>query len=154
MASQSVLFLCTGNYYRSRYAEELFNRYSRIHDLDWEADSAGLAVPTSSQYNQGPISEHTLSALARQRIKPKSSQRMPRQVASLDFDHSDKVIALCEREHRPMLEIHYPDRVGRIEFWQIEDIDVEVPEIATQQILFKVAELIESLSAAQETTLA
>ncbi|HVJ67318.1 MAG TPA: hypothetical protein VM510_05000, partial [Caulifigura sp.] len=37
-----VLFLCTGNYYRSRFSEELFNSLAKQHNLDWSADSAGL----------------------------------------------------------------------------------------------------------------
>jgi protein-tyrosine-phosphatase len=39
MAIQRVLFLCTGNYYRSRYAEELFNHLARAEGLGWRAFS-------------------------------------------------------------------------------------------------------------------
>jgi protein-tyrosine phosphatase len=38
-----VLFLCTGNYYRSRYAEELFNHIARAEGLGWRAFSCGAA---------------------------------------------------------------------------------------------------------------
>ena len=31
--SRSVLFLCTGNYYRSRFAEELFNERRQSGEL-------------------------------------------------------------------------------------------------------------------------
>jgi protein-tyrosine-phosphatase len=34
-----VLFLCTGNYYRSRFAELLFNYRARSTGLAWEASS-------------------------------------------------------------------------------------------------------------------
>ena len=39
-----ILFLCTGNYYRSRFAEHLFNWLATKQGLDWQADSRGLAL--------------------------------------------------------------------------------------------------------------
>ena len=36
---QTVLFLCTGNYYRSRFAEELFNHRAARDGLSWVAQS-------------------------------------------------------------------------------------------------------------------
>src|SRR6185312_8984112 len=50
-----VLFLCTGNYYRSRYAEELFNHFAKIEGLDWRAFSRG-ATERGSPGNMGPMS--------------------------------------------------------------------------------------------------
>ncbi len=41
---KKILFLCTGNYYRSRFAEKLFNNLATQKNLDWEADSRGLAI--------------------------------------------------------------------------------------------------------------
>ena len=37
-----VLFLCTGNYYRSRFAELLFNSIAQGRELGWQADSCGF----------------------------------------------------------------------------------------------------------------
>ena len=37
-----IIFICTGNYYRSRLSEELFNYYVQQTDLPWEATSRGL----------------------------------------------------------------------------------------------------------------
>jgi protein-tyrosine-phosphatase len=34
---KTLLFLCTGNYYRSRYAEELFNHHAARGGLLWQA---------------------------------------------------------------------------------------------------------------------
>ena len=39
-----ILFICTGNYYRSRFAEAVFNHYSEAHVLPWRAFSRGLAI--------------------------------------------------------------------------------------------------------------
>ncbi|MBD3320550.1 MAG: hypothetical protein GF350_05575 [Chitinivibrionales bacterium] len=38
----SILFLCTGNYYRSRFAEILFNTISGALELEWKAISRGV----------------------------------------------------------------------------------------------------------------
>jgi len=37
---KTVLFLCTGNYYRSRYAKILFNSKAEEMGLDWNAVSS------------------------------------------------------------------------------------------------------------------
>ena len=36
---KQVLFLCSGNYYRSRFAEHLFNWLAAKVNLSWRADS-------------------------------------------------------------------------------------------------------------------
>jgi protein-tyrosine phosphatase len=43
---KTILFLCTGNYYRSRFAEELFNHHAERAGLYWVAQSRGLALET------------------------------------------------------------------------------------------------------------
>ena len=40
-----VLFLCTGNYYRSRFAESLFNSVAGKMGLPWRASSRGKVDP-------------------------------------------------------------------------------------------------------------
>ena len=55
-----VLFLCSGNYYRSRYAEIVFNALAQRSGLDWIASSAGL-LPEHFNVNPGPISLTTLA---------------------------------------------------------------------------------------------
>ena len=37
---KTVLFLCTGNYYRSRFAEILFNSVAGRMGLPWKASSS------------------------------------------------------------------------------------------------------------------
>jgi protein-tyrosine phosphatase len=62
---KTVLFLCTGNYYRSRFAEELFNHEAERASLPWIAQSRGLALERGAN-NVGPIAPgvlHTLKEL-------------------------------------------------------------------------------------------
>jgi protein-tyrosine phosphatase len=51
---KTVLFLRTGNYYRSRFAEELFNHEAERASLPWIAQSRGLALERGAN-NVGPI---------------------------------------------------------------------------------------------------
>ena len=51
---KTVLFLCTGNYYRSRFAEVLFNSAAGRMGLPWRALSRGLAVERGVN-NVGPM---------------------------------------------------------------------------------------------------
>ena len=51
---KSVLFLCTGNYYRSRFAEVLFNSVADRMGLPWRASSRGLALERGVN-NVGPM---------------------------------------------------------------------------------------------------
>src|SRR5262249_34309664 len=74
--SKSVLFLCTGNYYRSRFAEELFNHYAAIKGLNWVASSAALAVERCA-VNVGPLSPYTLSALNDRGIRAVRATQKP-----------------------------------------------------------------------------
>src|SRR5688500_5812497 len=56
MASQpsTILFLCSGNYYRSRFAELLFNHLVAKAGLSYRADSAGHC-PNCRTHNIGSI---------------------------------------------------------------------------------------------------
>jgi hypothetical protein len=51
---KSVLFLCTGNFYRSRFAEILFNSVAERMRLPWKASSRGLALERGVN-NVGPV---------------------------------------------------------------------------------------------------
>jgi protein-tyrosine phosphatase len=58
---KTVLFLCSGNYYRSRSAEHFFNWHARYERLKWRADSRGIVVGRHN--NPGPISRHAYERL-------------------------------------------------------------------------------------------
>ena len=55
----TVLFLCTGNYYRSRFAEILFNARTAQEPIDFHATSRGVATELGVD-NIGPISNAAL----------------------------------------------------------------------------------------------
>src|SRR5947199_10334724 len=101
-----VLFLCTGNYYRSRFAEILFNALAERQGLDWRAESRGLKIGWPG--NVGPIAPAILGALQSRNILCPTVERHPLECVELDLLAANLVIALKETEHRPLLEARFP----------------------------------------------
>lgn len=139
-----VLFLCTGNYYRSRYAEELFNHLAKAKGLAWTAFSRGVAE-RQPPATIGPISRLTLKALDAKAIKPEGAERAPKLCAMADFDDAELVVALKEAEHRPMIERRFPEVANRVIYWHVDDIEFVDPAIALALIDEHVRELISTL---------
>src|SRR5438067_2061883 len=69
------LFLCTGNYYRSRFAEILFNHRASHLRLDWRAESRGLKIGWLG--NIGAISPDAIATLEARGIRCATVERMP-----------------------------------------------------------------------------
>ena len=139
-----VLFLCSGNYYRSRFAELLFNHLARAKSLAYHAESAGL-WPECHKHNPGPMSPHTIAALAERGIALPSTLRAPRDACHADLEHSTIIVALKESEHRPLVTKQFPSLLERVEFWHVDDLDYAAPSIALPMIDRLVRELVERL---------
>lgn len=139
-----VLFLCTGNYYRSRFAELVFNALAPAAGLRHCADSAGLA-PRCHTRNPGPISPHALRGLAERGIACPLPHRLPRDVTFEDFVRAELVIALKDGEHRPMVEGRFPEHLGRVRFWRVDDVDEAAPAQALAEIEDQVRALVAEL---------
>lgn len=138
-----VLFICTGNYYRSRYAEIYFNTLAQNLSIDWEADSCGL--DTSGGHNVGPISKFALKRLTMRNILPDPS-RFPRQLTEKDLQGASLVIALNRTEHQPMMESQFPAWADRVKYWEIADLNITSADDALSTIENKVEELIANLT--------
>src|SRR5580704_13618415 len=80
---KKVIFVCSANYYRSRYAEHYFNWLARREELGWTADSRGLMV--GKWGNIGPISQHTSDALERRGIPLGENPREPKPLTLADL---------------------------------------------------------------------
>jgi protein-tyrosine phosphatase len=115
-----VLFLCTGNYFRSRFAELLFNHLAQAEQLDWRAVSAGLEHECWTR-NPGPISAFTRAGL-QERGVPLVDPPLPRDVTAEHLEQANLIIAVKEHEHRPMLAERFPTWVDRVRYWQVDDI--------------------------------
>jgi protein-tyrosine phosphatase len=142
---KSVLFLCTGNYYRSRFAEELFNHHAGLAGLDWSATSAALAIERGAGINIGPLSSHTLKALTDRGVRASRAAHFPRQCVLDDLEAADLIVALDEAEHRPLMLERFRTWSDRVTFWHVEDVHAWSPDRAIASIEREVIALISTL---------
>jgi len=121
MRIPTILFLCTGNYYRSRFVEHLFNAQAQRLGLAWSAESRGLAIERGIN-NVGPIAAATLRALEERGVTVAPPLRMPLQAQDEDFARAQRVVALYEREHRPLVAERFPAWAERVEYLEVPDV--------------------------------
>ena len=143
---QQVLFLCTGNYYRSRFAEIYFNWLAAKLNVGWVAESRGLALDGC---NYGPISRHTLAYFEKRGIESDTCDRFPLPVTEADLTAADHIVAVKEAEHRHRFEAKFPAWRDRIEYWQVHDLDCAEPADALPQLECEVRRLFERLTTPQ-----
>jgi protein-tyrosine phosphatase len=139
---KTVLFLCTGNYYRSRFAEVLFNHAAAERGLAWRAASRGLWLQDD---NFGPMSRQAIRWLSERGIVVGEPVRFPQAVTAAELEAADLVVAVKEEEHRPLLEDRFPAFRGPVEFWQIHDVYDAPPEEILPLLAEEVGRLIERL---------
>jgi protein-tyrosine phosphatase len=142
-----LLFLCTGNYYRSRFAEAWFNHHAAAQNLDWRACSRGLAIERGV-HNVGPISPYARQHLAQRGIALREPLPLPQGVTETDFATADRVIAIDESEHRPLMTERWPHWAETIDYWLIHDIDRTDSAIALAQLAQHIEQLLTELKTA------
>lgn len=114
-----LLFICTGNYYRSRHAELYFN--ARVPPaLGWRATSRGLAL---TPLNVGPIARSVRLRLAEHQPPIAPDERMPQPLALADLEAAGRVVALDADEHPPYVQRDFPAWHERITYWRVPDAD-------------------------------
>jgi protein-tyrosine-phosphatase len=149
MSTGRVLFLCSGNYYRSRMAEELFNHLARSAGSVWRAESRALRQELDGR-NPGPMSVDAIKMLTQDRVEAVNGQRYPLAVKETDFLEFDRIIAMSRAEHEPMVAKDwylYQERVG---YWDVEDLHLEQLSVAYEKVKAHVSKLFDTLSGAQD----
>lgn len=140
---KKILFVCSGNYYRSRYAEIYFNHLAAKEGIDWHADSRGVTVGKAR--NVGPISAHTIRRLSYKNISLGNSVRFPKALTEDDLSTSSRVIAMKESEHKDVIEQNFNGLSHNVEYWNVHDLDVSEPEEALAEIEEKLEKMISEL---------
>src|SRR5437868_1097042 len=140
-SEKTILFLCTGNYYRSRFAEVLFNSVADKMGLPWRASSRGLALERGVN-NVGPMAVSAIKALEALGVRAADAvTRLPAQVTTDDLERAALIVALEHAEHLPLLQERFPAWVEKVEFWHVDDA-LEVLGLIEQEVLSLVARLL------------
>ncbi len=142
VGTSRVLFLCSGNFYRSRFAEQFFNLLASRRQMAWQAESRGFRL---SPNNLGAISPHAIAGLQLRGLDCAQPQRMPAVVESGDFAAFELVIAVKEAEHRAKMLARFPAWADRIQYWHIDDVDCAEPHQALPELEKQVRDLIDRL---------
>jgi protein-tyrosine phosphatase len=145
---KKVIFVCSANYYRSRYAEHYFNWLASKEQLGWTADSRGLMVGTWG--NIGCISLYAVDALQQRGIPLEDQPREPKPLTLADLAEADLVVAVKEKEHRAMMAEKFPLWQHRIEYWHIDDLDCAESHESLPRLEMQIHALIERLRCADE----
>src|SRR5437660_4670677 len=118
-SEKTVLFLCTGNYYRSRFAEALFNSVAGKMGLPWQASSRGLALERGV-HNVGPMAASAVQALEALGVRAAEAVgRSPAPVTTDDLEGAALIVALKQAEHLPLLQERFSAWAEKVEFWHV-----------------------------------
>jgi protein-tyrosine phosphatase len=138
-----LLFICTGNYYRSRYAEIFFNDLALKRQINWTATSRGLAADEG--HNVGPIAPPVLERLKLRGIPLNGHARFPMQLGEKDLLNADLIIALDRHDHQPMMTKQFPTWADRITYWDVPDLNIMDSENALSGIEKNIYSLLENI---------
>lgn len=142
--TRRVLFLCSGNYYRSRFCQELFNARAVARELGWSAFSRAL-LEAPATLNVGPMSTFAIDLLRELGVEPADHVRLPLEVTTFDFETSDLIIAMHEPEHRPLIERDWRTYGHTVDYWQVPDVKELAPRAALVRLADHVADLVVQL---------
>ncbi len=137
-----VLFICTGNFYRSRFAEAVFNHHAEQRKIRWTAFSRGLAVHLAEGY----LSTFTTDALSTRQIELRHTGLGRIQLSEEDLLQSVHRIAMDRSEHLQMMLNQFPTWADQIDYWDVSDIPYRSSIDALPEIELKVMELLEKVS--------
>jgi protein-tyrosine phosphatase len=139
------LFVCTGNFYRSRHAEALFNWHARRTGHPARAFSRGLLTSLVAD-EPTLISRDTEKRLRELGIPLELTGAAPTQLRREDLERAHRTIALKRDEHYAMMLQSHPEWADRIDYWAVHDIDFAQPTEALPQIEGRILELMKELT--------
>ena len=124
-----LVFVCTGNYYRSRFAEFYFNLLCDSFSIKTTVSSRGFEVELSDYVTDKFGQPHPLTMLE---IKKHSNyiseqrfsfyrNKVREPMTQLDFDNNDFIVIMDKDEHEKYLS-DYNFNSEKIVFWEEQDV--------------------------------
>ncbi len=123
--NKKVLFVCTGNYYRSRLAELLFNHYADEAGMGWTGDSRGVLErtaqrglsPSAIRYLEGRELTHLID-----------ESRSPKPLKLDHFEQFSVIVGMCRKEHSSLMLTRFGqiprmlEKKGVLRYWNVDDL--------------------------------
>jgi predicted translation initiation factor SUI1 len=129
---KTILFLCTGNYYRSRFAEVFFCSIAKKMRLPWDASSRALALERGVN-NVGSMARTAVLALEAMGAHDAGRcGRLPAAATNDDFEKADVIVALKRDEHLPLIQERFARFADKVEYWHVDDAPEVLPLIESQ----------------------
>lgn len=144
MASPEVLFICTGNYYRSRFSEAWFNHLAVRDGSPWRAFSRGLHI----DWAPPGLSPHTHAYLQARGVPLTHTTPDRHALTVADLERATHAVALKEAEHRVYMQTQFPAWADRITYWHFHDLDVDTAEVMLPTLERHVTEFYQQLTSA------
>jgi protein-tyrosine-phosphatase len=132
MAQMRILFVCSGNAYRSPVAEALLGKLRP----DIEVDSAGTSPAI-------PISESAKRFVERESAS-KYLKSAPESLAAKDLPTYDLIVAM-KAEHKEVILSHCPQCSSKIVVWNVDD-PYFLPHGYAGKIFNQILELVRELA--------
>ena len=104
---KKLLFVCTGNTCRSPMAEVIFNSYAEEKNLDWRAESAGVAA-----VGDRPASQNAIQAVAE--IGLDLNTHRTRFLPAVDLNEYSLFVGLNEEHAEILKSIGIPANLVRV----------------------------------------
>jgi protein-tyrosine phosphatase len=122
---KNYLFICTGNFYRSRFAESYFNFLCIKYNLSYRAKSAGLKpyLADEKAAEEGEISILAKNKLDALGISKDYYDKNREELTEEMLQNSDIIIAMDEDEHFSMIKNSFPNYLKKVIFYGAKDIE-------------------------------
>ena len=137
-----VLFVCTQNIHRSRFAEEVFNYLAKKSNSKHQAFSAGFRV---GDYSFRTIYYPALDNLKKLNIAPLRPNDFSKHIDDVDLSEYDRIICMDEGEHKPKVLANPSLQNDLFEYWNIIDEPKVKSEISLPKCYQKVDNLLRDI---------
>lgn len=125
-----VCFVCTGNYYRSRFAEAVFNFMVKECGKEYVAESRGLNISAADEVakDYGELSPYTKHKMEDLDIPINFTSEKRQSISKQDLEDFDIIVIMDRAEHFKMVKEFVGEDEDMIasaknfKYWAIKDV--------------------------------